>query len=115
MKAEIIAILSKQFDKTTVSDKRFFMSALIAKLNLNGYVVEKEAKHPFLENAKINLKVSKSGKSCWIELDNKSPRIRSLERIQSLGEHGEQGFILLRNGFLSQHKTLGIDVVSARR
>lgn len=115
MKAEIISILAKQFDRAAVGDKRFFMSALIAKLNLNGYVVEKEAKHPFLESAKINLKVSKKGESCWIELDNKSPRIRSLERIQSLQDRGEQGFILLRNSFLSQRKTLGVDIISARR
>lgn len=115
MKAELISILEKQFDKAAVGDKRFFMRSLIAKLNLNGYLVEKEATHPFLESAKINLKVSKHDVSCWIELDNKSPRIRSLERIQSLQARGEQGFILLRNSFLSQRKTLGVDVISARR
>lgn len=115
MKTEIVEIIANQFDSATTSDKKFFVSTLIAKLNANGYVVEKEAKHPFLANVKVNLKVSKGGKSCWIELDNKSPRIRSLERIQSLIENGEQGFIFLRRSFLSQHKTLGIDIISARR
>ncbi|OTQ71864.1 hypothetical protein [Gilliamella sp. N-G2] len=114
MKFELITLLSKQFDKTTASRRVCFIRSLIAKLNLNGYTVEKEARHPHLASAKINFKVTKHGQTCWIELDNKSPRIRSLESIQSINEHGGNGFILLRNSFLSQHKKLGIDIISAR-
>lgn len=118
MKFELMTLLSKQFDKPTTINRVYFIRSLIAKLNLNGYTVEKEARHPHLASAKINLKVTKhgqNGQTCWIELDNKTPRIRSLESIQSINEHGGNGFILLRNSFLSQHKTLGIDIISARR
>lgn len=115
MKFELITLLSNQFDKHTTNNKVYFIQSLISKLNLNGFTVVKEARHPHLANAKINLKISKHDQTCWIEIDNKSPRIRSLERIQSINEHGGNGFILLRNSFLSQHKTLGIDIVSARK
>lgn len=115
MKFELMTLLSKQFDKPTTSNRVCFIRSLIAKLNLNGYTVENEVRHPHLASAKINLRVTKHGQTCWVELDNKTPRIRSLKSIQSINEHGGNGFILLRNSFLSQHKTLGIDIVSARR
>lgn len=114
MKTEIIEILSRQFDKPTTENKRFFIQNLIDQLNANGFDVDREVSHSCLGNAKINFKISKDDYSCYIELDNKSPRVRSIERVSILNKSNVDAFILLRNSFRNNYKLLGIDVISAR-
>ena len=115
MKNNLVEILSSAFSKSNTEDKKCFVSMLIKTLNDHGYVVEKEVKSPFSGNMRINFKVTKANSACWIELDNKSPRLRSIERIHEIINHGEDGFVLLRDSFLKNYKYLGIDIVSARK
>ncbi|QHJ76203.1 MAG: hypothetical protein [Caudoviricetes sp.] len=115
MKTKIITLLNKTFDRAITENKKFFVIEFLKLLNANGYTVEKEVRHPFLENAKVNFRVSKDGCSCWIELDNKTPRLRSIESIKSITDNDQCGFIYLRNSFVASRKYLGLDVISARR
>lgn len=115
MKTEIVEILSRTFSKVETEDKRFFVSRFISKLRLKGYTVEREIGHVCLGNVKINFRVTKDDYVCYIELDNKSPRLRSIERVTTLMQNNIDTFILLRNSFRQQYKLLGIDVISADR
>lgn len=115
MKNNLIEILSNKFSRGITENKKFFVHSLIETLNANGYTVEKEVRYPST-GERINFKITdQSGAVCWIELDNKTPRLRSVKRIIELTKAGEDGFILLRNSFLKNHKFLDIDIICARR
>lgn len=117
MKKSIIELLENKFKADVTLDRERFNNSIEVRLVDNGYKVERDRKHSFLANAQINFLVSSpDGELCAIEVDNKTPRGRSLDKINKAQENGVSGFILLRNPNLSQsYKSCGVDIVIARR
>lgn len=117
MKETIISLLEHKFKFDVVQDRVRFNNSVVARLVDAGYRVQKEVSIPFLDSAiRVNYMVcSQDGELCVIELDNRSPRSRSLDKIYSLSSQFD-GFVLLRNGSTTiRHKNCGVDVVTAGR
>lgn len=117
MKKSVIALLENKFKADVTFDRGRFNNSIEARLVDNGYKVFREAKHPFLASARVNyMVISEDGEICIIEVDNRTPRGRSLNKIYCAKDNGMDGFILLRDARTAQsYKSCGVDVVVARR
>lgn len=114
MRNIIIGLVKNQSPKSVTRDRDYYLSHLAQLLTSNGYGADFYIRHPLLDEV-MTLRATKSGETVWIELDNKSPRIRSLQKLNRLSEIGENGFILLRQNYAHPCNIFGVDVISARR
>lgn len=114
LKEKLITLLEERFDDMRKFDFEFGM--IIAG---QGWHMYENFAVPGLSNGRrwrVNyLITTQTGARCAIELDNRSPRKRSLMKLRELPE-GMTGFVLLRNGkYPVRYTAGGVDVVRAAR
>ena len=119
LKQKLIVLLEEQFN--TATNKPQFEAVLGAKIAEQGWMLWKNFTVKGLSNGRsgcgrVNyLITTPSDERCAIELDNRSPRARSLLKLRELPE-GMSGFVLLKNGkHPYRYSTCGIDVVRAAK
>lgn len=117
LKENLIRLLGNAFLLEEIQNKKYFSQLLSQKLTSAGFQVEKELDMSSLDmgcSGRVNYVVTNDvGDRCVIELDNRSPRGRSLAKIDLLPAEIE-GFILLRDGKVrNRQKVCGVDIVTA--
>lgn len=117
LKENLIRLLGNAFLLEEIQNKNYFSQLLSQKLTSAGFHVEKELDMSSLDmgcSGRVNYVVTNDvGDRCVIELDNRSPRGRSLAKIDLLPAEIE-GFILLRDGKVrNRQKVCGVDIVTA--
>lgn len=117
LKENLIRLLGNAFLLEEIQNKNYFSQLLSQKLTSAGFQVEKELDMSSLDmgcSGRVNYVVTNDvGDRCVIELDNRSPRGRSLAKIDLLPAEIE-GFILLRDGKVrNRQKVCGVDIVTA--
>lgn len=117
LKENLIRLLGNAFLLEDIQNKKYFSQLLSQKLTSAGFQVEKELDMSSLDmgcSGRVNYVVTNDvGDRCVIELDNRSPRGRSLAKIDLLPAEIE-GFILLRDGKVrNRQKVCGVDIVTA--
>lgn len=117
LKENLIRLLGNAFLLEDIQNKNYFSQLLSQKLTSAGFQVEKELDMSSLDmgcSGRVNYVVTNDvGDRCVIELDNRSPRGRSLAKIDLLPAEIE-GFILLRDGKVrNRQKVCGVDIVTA--
>ncbi|HBW7970686.1 TPA: hypothetical protein MFG57_000075 [Klebsiella pneumoniae] len=116
LKQKLIALLEEQFIRS--DDKVTFDYVMQKKIKSMGYHLQRNftislsgGRRGFVDC----LVTSPDGQRCAIEVDNKSPRKRSLIKLHQLPE-GMSGFVLLRDGAHPlRYADDGIEVVRATR
>lgn len=116
LKEKLIALLEEQFHKS--DDKVTFDYVMQKKIKSQGFHLQRNfaislggTRKGFIDC----LVTAKDGQRCAIEVDKRSPRIRSLAKLKALPD-GVSGFVLLRDGKEPlRHTADGVDVIRATK
>ncbi|HFO2530952.1 TPA: hypothetical protein ACHJX8_000482 [Yersinia enterocolitica] len=116
LKQKLIALLEEQFIQS--DDKVTFDYVMQRKIKSQGYYLQRNFAITVSSGRKgfIDcLVTSPDGQQCAIEIDKKSPRSRSLMKLNVLPD-GMSGFVLLMNGrHPLRYIADGVEVIRATR
>ncbi|ECI0427241.1 hypothetical protein AH312_09800 [Salmonella enterica subsp. enterica] len=117
LKERLISILEEKLLGDT--GREYFEHQLEAVIRRNGFLLSKNVRVGDLVVGRkgfINyLVMDKSGAACAIELDNRSPRQRSLQKLQALPVSTGR-LVVLRDGKKThRYQEFGIDVIRATK
>ncbi|EPS8872950.1 hypothetical protein [Salmonella enterica] len=117
LKERLISILEEKLPGDT--GREYFEHQLEAVIRRNGFLLSKNVRVGDLVVGRkgfINyLVMDKSGAACAIELDNRSPRQRSLQKLQALPVSTGR-LVVLRDGKKThRYQEFGIDVIRATK